>query len=124
MPAKERIDQLAAMMPSARYIQPRGPKESLQTVLACVESTDEAIILILARTDTKYFQALREPYNDGRVAICFVRGRIKYPGHKSASGMPSAVVYFGQNIEQFKSVFQEVTNFYMPGPVWIPRHQQ
>jgi len=40
-----------------------------------------------------------------------VGGRIAYSGYTSASGMPSALVYFGENREQFKSIFQQVANF-------------
>ena len=118
--ARKRAYRPACSRYAERAVYPaRGPKESLQAILSCAESTDEAIVLIKARTDTKYFQALLGSFNDGRVAICFVRGRIKYPGHKSASGMPSAVVYFGQDAVQFKSIFQEVANYiYMPGAFW------
>lgn len=108
MPRKEYIDQIVAQMPGAQYIEPAGASESLQTIQACAARGGESIVLLKARTDTAYFQTALTVAS----AICFIRGRVRYPGQKSASPMPSALVYFGQQVEQFKALTQPIANGY------------
>jgi len=48
------------------------------------------VMLIPARTDTKYFHE----YIYGKAEIRFVRGRLKFGGQKNAAPFPSMVVVF------------------------------
>lgn len=66
----------------------------------------EAIALVPARTDTKWWGALRD------TAICFVRGRLKFSGAANSAPFPSAVAYFGERRDDFADAFGEV------GDIW------
>lgn len=64
-----------------------------------LEHVQEAIALLPARTDTKWFKVIQwRP-------VCFVRGRLKFSGAENSAPFPSAIFYFGQNEEKFKDVF-------------------
>lgn len=51
-----------------------------------------AVMLLPARTDTRWWHDFVIPY--GKVE--FIRGRLKFGGHKNSAPFPSAVVVFGQ----------------------------
>ena len=59
---------------------------------AYVESLSGAIVvcLIPSRTDTKYWHEFIFPYAE----IRFIKGRLKFGGHKNAAPFPSAIVIF------------------------------
>lgn len=59
----------------------------------------EAIALVPARTETEWFTLFRD------FPVCYVRGRLKFSGHKNAAPFPSAVVYLGRNIDKFALCF-------------------
>ena len=63
----------------------------------------EAIALVPARTDTAWFRPL---WKHG--ALCFIDGRLKFSGYKSAAPFPSVAVYFGDNVDGFKTAFSPV----------------
>lgn len=65
----------------------------------------EAIALVAARVDTKWFQKL-EPYR-----ICFVRGRLKFGDSENSATFPSAAIYFGKKVSRFVQVFSAVAWF-------------
>ena len=67
----------------------------------------EAIALIPARTDTAWFQ-------DTVVGttVCLVRGRLKFGSAENSAPFPSALVYFGENVERFAAVFGQI------GMIW------
>lgn len=68
----------------------------------------EAIILVAARTDTKWFNRLKDyPW-------CSVEGRLKFSSSKNSAPFPSAVFYLGDDAESFVKVFGEI------GAVWLP----
>ena len=50
------------------------------------------VALIPARTDTKYFH--QYIYNQPNVEIRFLKGRLKFSGHKNAAPFPSMIVVF------------------------------
>jgi len=53
---------------------------------------DETVIMLLpARTDTLLWQNFIFPKAD---FICFIKGRLKFSGHKNAAPFPSAIVAF------------------------------
>jgi hypothetical protein len=84
-------------------------RKALKEVALC--HTSELIMLIPARTDTKWFRELWIG------TVCFVRGRLKFvneslPSYKedgnfkvSPAPFPSAFVYFGNNTDRFAQVF-------------------
>lgn len=50
----------------------------------------QTVCLIPARTDTKYFHE----YIYGKAEIRFIKGRLKFGGHKNSAPFPSMVVIF------------------------------
>lgn len=69
-----------------------------------VGKVTEAIGLVPARTETKWFKPLYT------FPICFVSGRLKFSGAKSSAPFPSAIVYLGPNIEAFIAGFTSMGN--------------
>jgi hypothetical protein len=66
----------------------------------------EAIALLPARVDTRWFRILRD------YPVCFVNGRLKF----SASGpapFPSAVFYLGNDLEKFNEAFNNIGDVYV-----------
>jgi hypothetical protein len=61
----------------------------------------EMIVLVPARTDTKWFHRLWKRCN----ALCLWKGRITFEGAPSPAPFPSAVFYFGANAARFRNVF-------------------
>ena len=70
-------------------------------------SVTEAVALVPARTDTKWFRLFRA------FPRCFVRGRLRFSGHKNSAPFPSMTVYLGPNSDAFASVFAEVGDIYV-----------
>lgn len=66
----------------------------------------EAIALVPARTDTKWFSQLRNGL------CCFVRGRLTFIGNDDPAPFPSAVIYLGENNDKFISSFSPL------GDIW------
>jgi hypothetical protein len=71
----------------------------------------EAIALTPARTDTRWWQALRDR------PVCLVRGRLKFvrEGNTASAPFPSAIFYLGPatNLRKFRDCFAEI------GDVWV-----
>ena len=74
--------------------------------------TSACILLVPARTDTKWFQPLHQ------VPVCYVKGRLKFIDQQGreqgAAPFPSAVAYWGSDPEKFVEVFKHA------GPVQVP----
>lgn len=60
----------------------------------------EILMLVPARTDTKWFQTAMFD------AVCFWRGRLKFKGAKNPAPFPSALLYWGEQMERFSEAFQ------------------
>lgn len=59
-----------------------------------------AIALLPARTDTQWWQTIRD------YPVCFVTGRLKFKGNDdNAAPFPSAIVYLGPQVQQFAATF-------------------
>jgi phage N-6-adenine-methyltransferase len=54
---------------------------------------DLAVMLLPARTDTRWWHDYVTPF--GKVE--FIRGRLKFGGHKNSAPFPSAIVLFGDS---------------------------
>lgn len=67
----------------------------------------EAIALLPARTDTRWFGLLRE------YPRCFVIGRLQFIGAEHSAPFPSVVVYLGVEINQFTSSFKSIGDIYI-----------
>lgn len=70
-------------------------------------NTKEAIALLPARTDTKWFRILR------KYPRCFIHGRLKFGNAKNSAPFPSVVVYLGVQQEKFRQVFSELGDVYV-----------
>jgi len=57
----------------------------------------EAIAFVAARPDTRWWHELTR---DAAV-VCFITGRVRFPGEKSGAPFPSALIYYGQNAHGF-----------------------
>ena len=51
-----------------------------------------AVMLLPARTDVRWWHDFVIPYGD----VEFIKGRLKFGGHKNSAPFPSAVVVFGE----------------------------
>lgn len=74
-------------------------------LLACTPvAVPEAVMLLPARTDTKWFQPLFE------LDLCFVRGRLKFSGGATAAPapFPSVIVYVGHRFRAFEQCFKDL----------------
>lgn len=69
-----------------------------------------AVALVPARTDTTWFQMLRD------AAMCFINGRLKFSGHDNAAPFPSAAAYLGDDIAAFADAFDGA------GDIWVRWH--
>lgn len=65
-------------------------------VKKCAEHDDLAVMLIPARTDTKWFHEYI--YKNPRVQIRFLQGRVKFQGASNSAPFPSMVVIFNGGI--------------------------
>jgi len=54
------------------------------------------VCLIPSRTDTKYWHEFIFP----NAEIRFLKGRLKFGGHKNSAPFPSAIVIFGGQVEK------------------------
>lgn len=73
--------------PYGRTIGKWIAKASLEASKGCT-----VVFLLPARTDTKYFHDYI--YNKPNVEIRFIKGRLKFGGHKNPAPFPSMVVIF------------------------------
>lgn len=71
-----------------------------------VGDVPEAIALLPARTDTRWFRRLRD------AELCFVAGRLRFSDSDQAAPFPSVLAYLGRSPERFAAVFGEM------GDVW------
>lgn len=74
--------------------------------------TTEAIALVPSRTDTQWWQRLRD------FPVCFVTGRLTFVGNDDPAPFPSAIFYLGENIGAFYRAFHELGDCWqrmMPG---------
>ncbi len=64
----------------------------------------EAIALVPARTDTRWWQALRDH------PVCLIRGRLRFVGecNTSAAPFPSAIFYLGHHANDFLINFEGI----------------
>lgn len=60
----------------------------------------EAIALVAARTDTVWFNHFKGCY------VCFWKGRLRFMGSSSGAPFPSALIYLGQDEQNFQRVFE------------------
>lgn len=71
------------------------------------DNVDEAIALVPARTDTRWFRQLK-PF-----ARCFIWGRLKFSDADNSAPFPSMVVYLGTDLKRFAEAFQDIGDIYV-----------
>lgn len=67
----------------------------------------EAIALVPARTDTRWFNLLRD------YPLCFVRGRLHFSEADNGATFPSVAVYLGNDIAKFAKAFSDLGDIYV-----------
>jgi hypothetical protein len=70
------------------------------------KAVSEAIALFPSRTDTEWFERLRE------YPRCFLRGRLRFSGHENTAPFPSMVVYLGNRASRFARIFGPLGDVY------------
>src|SRR5690348_1274216 len=60
----------------------------------------QVLLLVPARTDTRWMQPLLE-----RFPVCFVRGRLRFGEARSSAPFPSALIYMGHDNDRFREYF-------------------
>lgn len=68
----------------------------------------EAIALLPARTDTRWFRRLAAH------PVCFVDGRLRFSGAKAGAPFPSALVYLGPRPAAFAAACGALGRVYLP----------
>jgi site-specific DNA-methyltransferase (adenine-specific) len=74
------------------YCNPPYGREIGKWVKKCSEYEGESVMLLPARTDTRWFH----DYIYGKSEIRFIRGRLKFGGSKNSAPFPSMVVVFNK----------------------------
>ena len=69
-------------------------------------AVSEAVALLPARTETRWFRALRE------YPVCFVAGRLSFGNTKDPAPFPSAIVYLGSRSRPFYRAFSPLGDVY------------
>lgn len=67
---------------------------------------EQAVLLLPARTDTKWFRKLNKHL------LCFVNGRLKFSGHNNSAPFPNVIVGVGCNENDFINVFGKMGDVY------------
>ena len=81
------------------FCNPPYGSEIKDWVKKCSESGTKVVMLIPARTDTKYFHEYI--YDKSNVEIRFIKGRLKFTGKQKGSGsapFPSMIVIFSPEL--------------------------
>lgn len=89
------------------YLRPkygRGLSERVEALLC--NSPCEAVVMLPARTDTKWYRLLRD------CPRCFIRGRVRLEGYSEGAPFPSALFYLGSNPGYFADRFSDI------GDIW------
>lgn len=66
-----------------------------------------AVVLVPARPDTRWFDALRD------YPVCFVRGRLRFKGARDPAPFPSALFYLGDDEDSFCEEASALGNVYV-----------
>lgn len=69
---------------------------------------DEAVALLPARTDTKWWKSL------AKYPVCFITGRLQFNDCGQSAPFPSALFYLGDNWQGFDKAFGNVGLVYIP----------
>jgi hypothetical protein len=71
-------------------------------------SVTEAIALLPARTDTRWFWLM------GGFPVLFLGGRLHFGGSKNSAPFPSCLFYLGPDMGKFRRVFRDMGTFWVP----------
>ena len=75
-------------------------------------SVPEALALVPARTDARWFSSLRS------YPRCFISGRLKFGDAQNSAPFPSAIFYLGPRVERFGDSFNGLGDVFA---LWTPR---
>ena len=92
------------------WINPPYGREQKAWIQKAYEESDKAIsvLLIPARPDTRVFHEIIAPH---AAEIRFLKGRIKFSGHKNAAPFPSCLVIFDKtHVYEKRTIFVEYKN--------------
>jgi site-specific DNA-methyltransferase (adenine-specific) len=74
------------------FCNPPYGREIQYWVASCAQHNGLAVMLLPARTDTKWFHD--HIYNNRNAEIRFIKGRLKFGGAKNSAPFPSMIVVF------------------------------
>jgi phage N-6-adenine-methyltransferase len=91
------------------YVNPPYGKDISKWIYKAIHeyndgNASEIILLIPARTDTRWFQDL---FKSGNFVWCAWKGRLKFSNSVNSATFPSAIVYMGSNNVKFINVFSK-----------------
>lgn len=70
----------------------KGIKDWVCRALLTAQTGNTVVMLLPARTDTKWFH--QYIYNRENVEVRFIKGRLKFGGHQNSAPFPSMIVVF------------------------------
>ena len=105
-------DGLSQFWTGRVYMNPPYGRGVKRWVRKLVESyscgfVTEAVALLPARTDTQWWQLMRD------FPVCLVTGRLRFGGNRNLAPFPSAVFYMGANVQGF---YREFSDW---GDIWL-----
>ena len=108
----EQDDGLARPWKGRVYMNPPyGRSIGRWTEKLCTEfehgNVAEAVALVPARPDTEWFARLRQ------YPRCYLRGRLRFSDSENSAPFPSALFYFGDDVERFHAEVRELGDVYV-----------
>lgn len=76
--------------PYSRGLQSKFVKRAVEAVLYGVRWDNHVVALLPARTDTKLFHEIIQPFGE----VTFIKGRLKFKGASHPAPFPSMIVVF------------------------------
>ena len=93
------------------YVNPPYGREITHWIAKCVVEAYkgvEIVALVPARTDTRWFQDLALKADQ----VLLMRGRVRFMGADHSAPFPSAVLYWGKDVNRFVNAFEGLGEFF------------
>lgn len=94
-------------VPGRVFVNPPYGRDIGRWMTKCLETRADVVALIPARTDTRWF-----PWHADRIA--FWKGRLTFLGAPHPAPFPSAIAYWGRDVDRFAKAFADVTHIVRP----------
>lgn len=91
--------------PGLVFVNPPYGRAIVRWINKCAAEAGEGaeiVALVPARPDTRWWKMVTYTAS----AVCFWRGRMVFQGAEHAAPFPSAIIYWGRNVERFRETFR------------------